>query len=98
MSKVIMPKPLVKPGPIMAAQVLPGCPQTKGRMLMCHNYNSVNKAMAKAKYKQLDDGTYYGKIAECPGVWANKNTLEKCRKVLHEVLEEWFALGKNGSH
>lgn len=60
---------------------------------MCHNYNSaVEKAMKKANYKQLKDGTYYGEIPECPGVWANENTLEECRKVLQGVLEEWLIL------
>jgi len=57
---------------------------------MCHDDNSVEKAMKKAKYKQLSDGTYYGEIAECPGAWANEKTLEECRKVLQEVLEEWL--------
>jgi predicted RNase H-like HicB family nuclease len=57
---------------------------------MCHDNNALVNAMAKAEYKQLSDGTYYGEIAECPGVWANEKTLEKCRKVLQEVLEEWL--------
>ncbi|TYO94525.1 type II toxin-antitoxin system HicB family antitoxin [Desulfallas thermosapovorans] len=59
---------------------------------MCHNDNRVEEAMAKAKYKQLDDGTYYGEIPEYPGVWANERTLEECRRVLQEVLEEWLIL------
>lgn len=57
---------------------------------MCNNDNPVKKIMAKAEYKQLEDGTYYGEIAEYPGVWANEKTLEECRKVLQEVLEEWL--------
>lgn len=48
--------------------------------------------MEKAKYKILDDGTYYGEIEECPGVWANGKTLEECWQVLQEVLEEWLAI------
>ncbi len=27
-----------------------------------------------------------------PGVWANENSLEECREVLQEVLEEWLIL------
>jgi hypothetical protein len=42
-------------------------------------------AMHEAKYKILEDGTFYGEIQSCPGVWANKETLESCREVLREV-------------
>jgi len=49
-------------------------------------------AMDEAKYKILEDGTFYGEISSCPGVWANEETLEKCREVLREVLEEWLLL------
>lgn len=64
---------------------------------MCSNDNAVTKAMEKAKYKVLDDGTYYGEIEDCPGVWANERTLEECRKVLQGVLEEWFIREFEGS-
>ncbi len=49
-------------------------------------------AMHEAKYKILEDGTFFGEIPSCPGVWANEKTLEKCRDVLREVLEEWIVL------
>ncbi|TDA70368.1 MAG: type II toxin-antitoxin system HicB family antitoxin [Clostridia bacterium] len=52
----------------------------------------VQAAMAEAKYKKLDDGTFFGEISACQGVWANEGTLEKCREVLQEVLEEWLVL------
>lgn len=52
----------------------------------------VNNAMGLANYKILEDGTFYGEIDKCPGVWANEKTLEKCREVLQEVLEEWLVL------
>jgi len=45
--------------------------------------------LGKAKYKLLDDGTYYGDIPSLRGVWSNAKTLEKCREELAEVLEEW---------
>jgi len=51
----------------------------------------VQAAMGRAKYEILaDDGTYYGDIPECNGVYANAATLEKCRRELQEVLEEWI--------
>ncbi|WP_409375860.1 type II toxin-antitoxin system HicB family antitoxin [Candidatus Sordicultor fermentans] len=31
-------------------------------------------------------------MPSCPGVWANEKTLEECRDVLKEVLEEWIVL------
>ena len=37
-----------------------------------------------------DDGTYYGEVPECPGVYANTTRLEECREELREVLEEWI--------
>ncbi|MDK2846044.1 MAG: hypothetical protein PWR18_646, partial [Synergistales bacterium] len=37
-------------------------------------------------------GTFFGEIPSCPGVWANEKTLEVCRDVLREVLEEWLIL------
>lgn len=50
----------------------------------------ISKALKHAKYEMLsDDGTYYGEIPECNGVYANAQTLEECRDLLSEVLEEW---------
>jgi len=54
--------------------------------------NYVASAMEHASYKKLDDNSYYGEIKECSGVWANESTLEECRRVLQEVLEEWLLL------
>lgn len=51
----------------------------------------VQAALRHAKYQILaDDGSYYGEIPECTGVYANANTLEDCREELREVLEEWI--------
>ena len=52
----------------------------------------VAAALAEARYKLLEDGTFFGEIPPCPGVWANETSLEKCREVLQEVLEEWLVL------
>lgn len=46
----------------------------------------------QAKYKILDDGSYFGEIKGMPGVWASGKTLEQCREELREVLEEWLIL------
>lgn len=58
----------------------------------------IQAALGHAKYEILpDDGSYYGEIAECNGVYANAQTLEECREELRQVLEEWvlFRVHKN---
>ena len=52
----------------------------------------IEAAMKKAKYKILEDATYFGEIPDFPGVWADESTLEDCRRVLREVLEDWLLL------
>ena len=58
----------------------------------------IQKAMHRAKYELLEDGTFYGEIAELPGVYANAETLETCRELLQEVLEGWLILGLRLQH
>ncbi len=58
----------------------------------------LRAALGRAHYEILEDeGTFYGEIPECPGVYANAATLEACREELEEVLEEWvlFRVAKN---
>lgn len=50
----------------------------------------IQAGLRHAKYEILqDDGSYYGEISECKGVYSNAETLEDCREQLREVLEEW---------
>ena len=59
----------------------------------------LQAAMRRAKYEILeDDGTFYGHIPKCPGVWANEPTLEACRDELESVLEDWILLGIHLHH
>ncbi len=58
----------------------------------------LEAAMRHAHYEILkDDGTYYGEIPECRGVYANARSLEECRDELAQVLEDWllFRIHKN---
>jgi len=58
----------------------------------------LEAAMKHAHYEILaDDGTYYGEIPKCRGVFANASTLEECRSELEQVLEDWllFRIYKN---
>jgi len=51
----------------------------------------VQAALRHAKYEILTgEGTYYGEIPQCRGVYANAAGLEDCREQLREVLEEWI--------
>ena len=52
----------------------------------------IRAAMQKAQYKILDDSMYFGEIPGFQGVWASEASLEGCRRVLQEVLEEWLLL------
>jgi predicted RNase H-like HicB family nuclease len=50
----------------------------------------IRVALRQAKYEILqDDGSYYGEVPGCSGVYAQATTLEACREELREVLEEW---------
>ena len=45
--------------------------------------------MLQSKYEILDDdGSLYGEIAICNGVFSNASSLDECREQLEEVLEE----------
>ncbi len=50
------------------------------------------KKIGEARYKFLQDGSYFGEIPGLKGVWANVKNLESCRKELQEVLEDWLLL------
>ena len=59
----------------------------------------IQAAMRKAKYEILpDDGSFYGEIPGFDGVYANAETLERCREELEEILEEWLLLGIARNH
>lgn len=59
----------------------------------------LQAALGQATYEILpDDGTFYGEIPVCPGVWANDATLEGCRRELESVLEDWILVGVRLGH
>lgn len=55
-------------------------------------FEYCQKAIEKAEYKKLDDGTWYAEVHGFTGVWANAETVEDCRRELISVLEEWIIL------
>ncbi|MBW2106511.1 MAG: type II toxin-antitoxin system HicB family antitoxin [Deltaproteobacteria bacterium] len=50
----------------------------------------INKAMSKAAYDKLEDGSFSGKIPQCPGVVAFGETLYECQQELRTSLEGWL--------
>ena len=52
----------------------------------------ITAAMTRARYRIIDDGTYFGEIPGLRGVWANAKTLEACGAELQEVLEDWLVV------
>ena len=55
-------------------------------------FEYCHKAIEKAEYKKLEDGTWFAEISGFRGVWANGKTVEECRNELITVLEEWIIL------
>lgn len=53
----------------------------------------IQAAMRQAKYELLEDGTYYGEIPPCQGVFFSADNFNDCPKGLQEVLEDWLMLG-----
>ena len=52
----------------------------------------IIKKLKNARYKILEDGSYFGAIPGLKGVWASANDLERCREELRDVLEDWLLL------
>jgi predicted RNase H-like HicB family nuclease len=50
----------------------------------------IEQAISKATYEKLEDGTYCGKVPECPGAAAFGETLYQCQNELRSVLEDWL--------
>ena len=72
--------------------------QNWGKEIVTMLTKYIEAAMRHAHYEILaDDGTFFGEIADCRGVYANAQSLEECREELAEVLEGWilFRIHKN---
>lgn len=52
----------------------------------------IQKQLKKARFKKLEDGTYFATIPGLKGIWANAKSLRECKKELEEVLEGWLLL------
>ena len=50
----------------------------------------IERLMRKAAYDKLEDGSFSGRIAPCPGVVAFGRSLNHCQDELRESLEGWI--------
>jgi predicted RNase H-like HicB family nuclease len=55
-------------------------------------FEYCQKALEKAEYKKLEDGTWFAEIQGFRGVWSNGTTVEEARKEIIDVLEEWIII------
>jgi predicted RNase H-like HicB family nuclease len=58
----------------------------------------LNRALAQAEYDKLEDGSFSGRIALCPGVIAFSATLRECEDELRSTLEAWLLVGLKLGH
>jgi predicted RNase H-like HicB family nuclease len=58
----------------------------------------LSAAMDGAEFEKFPDGTYSGRIANCPGVVSFGATLSECQQELRATLEDWLLLGLKLSH
>jgi hypothetical protein len=58
----------------------------------------ICRALDKASYDKLKDGTFAGRIDLCPGVVAFSANLIECQAELRSTLEDWIWLGLKLGH
>ena len=58
----------------------------------------IQAALRRAKYELMENGRFFARIPECPGLWAEGPTLEECREELQGTLEDWLLLGLQLGH
>ncbi len=52
----------------------------------------IDNAMSRAVYDKLEDGSFSGRIPNCPGVIAFGATLYQCEQELKSSLEGWLII------
>ena len=58
----------------------------------------LDRALSKAEYDKLDDGSFSGRIPACKGVIAFAASLRECEQELRSVLEDWVLVGLKLGH
>jgi|SRR5215510_6103796 len=52
----------------------------------------LREAIKSADLKRLEDGTWFGEITTCPGVWASADEPDQAILELKDVLFDWVVL------
>ena len=52
----------------------------------------VEEALKRARYDKLEDGIFCAEVPRLRGVLATGTSLEECRNLLAEVVEEWVLI------
>lgn len=50
----------------------------------------LDRALRRAGYTQLEDGSYCAEVRGLRGVIATGASIEECREALESVIEEWI--------
>ena len=50
----------------------------------------IEKALGRARYEALEDGSYCATVRGLKGVMALERTVEECRRELADVIEAWI--------
>lgn len=58
----------------------------------------VDRALARATYDKLDDGSFSGRVPDCKGVLAFGSSLRECEDELRSTLEDWLLVGLKLGH
>jgi len=58
----------------------------------------LERAIAKAEYDKMEDGSFSGRIPGCAGVVSFGSTLATCVAELRSTLEEWLLIGLKMRH
>jgi len=58
----------------------------------------VERAMEQALFDKLEDGSFSGRIPDCPGVIAFAPSLRECEEELRSTLEDWILVGLKLRH
>ncbi len=52
----------------------------------------IHAAMNHAHYELMEGNRLFGSISQCPGLWAEGDTLELCQTELQSTLEDWIVI------
>lgn len=58
----------------------------------------VDRALARATYEELEDGTFAGRVPHFKGAVAFGTSLSECQTELRSTLEDWILVGFRLGH